>query len=286
MLSWLKKANPSLQPPTLPGLLNPVDTDQENPVEKVVNEANSRKRKRGSYGTYDPETRANIAKLCIEICPHTAAKVSKEVGKQLNESAAWANSFLNRMTFVQRKGTKATWKQPVDFEVSKDGFHTRIQDAVREHVIPDNLILNWDQTGLPIVPVDTKGGWQRDQKGLAIFHVYSTRHTESVNTKLREANVIPVFLPASCTGELQPLDADGGINATLKEDLRQSFMTWYADREGHSHFRQSCGHLQTQLKMVEVTEDKWSSWLVILGTMLNAAGGEYRPKNDKFPTIL
>ncbi|KAI8502450.1 hypothetical protein Bbelb_200380 [Branchiostoma belcheri] len=44
---------------------------------------------------------------------------------------------------------------------------------------------------------------EKDQKGLAIFDVYSVL-SRPVIAKLREANVIPVFVPASCTGELQP----------------------------------------------------------------------------------
>ncbi|CAH1247839.1 Hypp8025 [Branchiostoma lanceolatum] len=88
------RVNPSLQWPTFPGLPNPADT--ENPlltaaanreVEKVIREAASRKRKRGSYGQYTAEARAKIAKLCIEIGPTKAAeKMSEEVGRQLNES--------------------------------------------------------------------------------------------------------------------------------------------------------------------------------------------------------
>ncbi|CAH1248530.1 TIGD6 [Branchiostoma lanceolatum] len=35
------------------------------------------------------------------------------------------------------------------------------------------------------------------------------------------------FVPASCTGELQPLDSDGGLNNALKKDLTKSFMTYY-----------------------------------------------------------
>jgi len=414
MLSWLKKANPSLQPPTFPGLPNPADTDDPHltaavnkEVEKAMREAISRKRKRGSYGQYTPETRAKIAKLCIEIGPKKAAeKMSKEVGKQINESTArsikrsyekevkrqgtndiasfprknvgkplklgdldadvqkfirntrdnggvvnrclvmstakgivlqkdcsllsefggpieitqaWANSFLNRMNYVQRKGTKAARKLPTDYEETRDEFYARIQEAVRKHNIPADMIVNWDQTGVPIVPV---GGWtleeagsrqvavvgledkrqitalltislagellppqvlyqgkteachpnfpfpeewdvhhtpshwsteesmkryvdtiispymagqrerlglQENQKGLAIFDVYKAQRTESVLTKLQEANVIPVFVPASCTGELQPLDADGGLNDALKKDMKSSFMTYYAE---------------------------------------------------------
>ncbi|KAI8490636.1 hypothetical protein Bbelb_319040 [Branchiostoma belcheri] len=47
--------------------------------------------------------------------------------------------------------------------------------------------------------------------------------------KLKENHILPVYVPASCTGELQPLDADGGINDLLKRDLKTSFVKFYAD---------------------------------------------------------
>eukprot|EP00058_Branchiostoma_floridae_P025112 XP_002610602.1 hypothetical protein BRAFLDRAFT_65792 [Branchiostoma floridae] len=417
MLNWLKKVNPSLQRPTAPGLPNPEDT--ENPrataaanreVAKVIAEmaeAGSRKRKRGNYGTYTPEQRAKIAKLCISIGPQkTADRMSAEVSRQLNESTVryikdsfnrevkrrgtnsvdnlprqrngrplklgdldgelqqylrnlrhaggvvnrlmvmgaarglvidkdrskldeyggniiitkqWANSFLRRMKFVKRKGTKAARKVPEDFELIREQFYQRIEAAIRDNNIPDEMVCNWDQTGVNIVPVSdwtleeegtkqvpitgledkrqitlllttslsgqllppqalyqgktdachpkfkfpeewdifhTESHWSNgpsmlryadrvlipymedqrsqlglapDHPGLAIFDVFKAHRNPALLEKLKEANIIPVFVPASCTGQLQPLDADGGINDMLKRDLTQSFVSFYGD---------------------------------------------------------
>jgi hypothetical protein len=38
------------------------------------------------------------------------------------------------------------------------------------------------------------------------------------------------FVPANCTSELQPLDADGGVNGALKTALREKFTHWYAQK--------------------------------------------------------
>ena len=35
------------------------------------------------------------------------------------------------------------------------------------------------------------------------------------------------FVPASCTGELQPLDLSG--NDTFKQSVKNAFQSWYAD---------------------------------------------------------
>ena len=37
-----------------------------------------------------------------------------------------------------------------------------------------------------------------------------------------------MFVPASCTGELQPLDVCG--NRMVKDGLRKQFVSWYADK--------------------------------------------------------
>eukprot|EP00058_Branchiostoma_floridae_P022909 XP_002608399.1 hypothetical protein BRAFLDRAFT_95409 [Branchiostoma floridae] len=154
MLSWLKKANPSLQrptpspgrpnpvdktspskqrpkpspelsdavdtenltlePPTFPGLPNPLDTEDpwltaaaNREVEKALTEFYSRKRKRTSYGKYTPETRAKIARLAMEIgAQKTAVQMSEEVGKQLSESTVRSirKSYEKE---VKRQGTDA-----------------------------------------------------------------------------------------------------------------------------------------------------------------------------------
>ncbi|CAH1233369.1 Hypp701 [Branchiostoma lanceolatum] len=69
-------------------------------------------------------------------------------------------------------------------------------------------------------------GLDNDQSGLAIFDVYKA-HTRSAG-KAKAVNIKPVFVPASCTCELQPLDSDGCVNDALKKDLTQSVTDFYA----------------------------------------------------------
>ncbi|CAH1248542.1 Hypp8223 [Branchiostoma lanceolatum] len=143
---------------------------------------------------------------------------------------------------------------PADFEESRDSFHERIKEAVAQHNILDDMVVNFDQTGVPTVPV---GEWTLEEAGERQVSIVgledkrqitggqeadhrpphhqpgrtanpSTAHrTESVLAKLREAKVIPMLVPASYTGE--PLDSDGGLNDALRKDLTKSFMTYYAD---------------------------------------------------------
>lgn len=53
-----------------------------------------------------------------------------------------------------------------------------------------------------------------DQPVLAIFDIFAAHHYASVLEKLQSNNIHQIFVPASCTGELQPLDV--GVNDRLK----------------------------------------------------------------------
>ena len=44
---------------------------------------------------------------------------------------------------------------------------------------------------------------------------------------MRANNIRLVYIPAGCTGELQPLDLT--INKAYKAELKSAFITWYSD---------------------------------------------------------
>ena len=66
-----------------------------------------------------------------------------------------------------------------------------------------------------------------DQPALALFYVFAAHHCQSVLEKLKPNNIQQVFIPAGCTGELQPLDV--GINDQFRGLLKQEFSRWYAN---------------------------------------------------------
>ena len=70
----------------------------------------------------------------------------QEFGGHINLNVHWAQSFLSRMNFVQRKGTTAKSKlTPTDFKKKKD-FLNDIFTIAQMEEIPAELIMNWDQT--------------------------------------------------------------------------------------------------------------------------------------------
>lgn len=73
---------------------------------------------------------------------------------QLNRH--WAYALLKRMKFFQRRATTAKSKHvPVDFAQLKKWFISDVVATVTTEEIPAELILNWEQTGIKIVPSST-----------------------------------------------------------------------------------------------------------------------------------
>ena len=66
-----------------------------------------------------------------------------------------------------------------------------------------------------------------DQPALVLFDVFAAHRCDSVLAKLKSHNIHQVFVPAGCTGELQPLDV--GFNQEFKELMKNSFSRWYAE---------------------------------------------------------
>ena len=75
----------------------------------------------------------------------------------------WAYSLLRRMKFVKRKVTTSKNKHScADLAQLKEQFLSDVVTTVEMEEIPPELILNWDLTGIKIVPSNT---WTMDQQG-------------------------------------------------------------------------------------------------------------------------
>ena len=61
--------------------------------------------------------------------------------------------LLHRMNFVKRKATTANSKYAItDYDCVKKEFLEDVVATVEMEEIPPELVLNWDQTGIRIVP--------------------------------------------------------------------------------------------------------------------------------------
>ena len=101
-----------------------------------------------------------------------------EFGGYVQLNKQWANSLLRRMKFVQRKATTAKSKETEkDFAQLKTTFLTDVLSAVVMEEIPPELILNWDQTGIKIVPCST---WTMNQQGASRVEMVGTNDKRQI----------------------------------------------------------------------------------------------------------
>ena len=86
-----------------------------------------------------------------------------EFGGHIELNRHWAYHLLDRMKFVRRKATTSKSRYtPSDFAKLKQEFLDEVASTVTMEEIPPELILNWDQTGIHLVPA---GAWTMDQDG-------------------------------------------------------------------------------------------------------------------------
>ncbi len=86
-----------------------------------------------------------------------------ENGGHIALGRKWALSILERMRYVKRKGSTAKSKETLtDFTKRKEAFLKDIVDTVGMEDVPCELILNWDQTGIKLVP---SSNWTMELSG-------------------------------------------------------------------------------------------------------------------------
>ncbi|KAK6167121.1 hypothetical protein SNE40_021220 [Patella caerulea] len=66
------------------------------------------------------------------------------------------------------------------------------------------------------------------QRALVICDVFRAHRCASVIDALTNARIEHVFVPAGCTGELQPMDLS--VNGDFKKIMKDQFTEWYADQ--------------------------------------------------------
>jgi len=66
------------------------------------------------------------------------------------------------MRFVKRKGTNATKSLQSDFAEIQQIYVSKVEKFVRDHAIPDSLVMTFDQTWCHMVP---GGEWTMEERG-------------------------------------------------------------------------------------------------------------------------
>ena len=83
-------------------------------------------------------------------------------GGHIKLNRHWAYSLFKRINFVPRKPTTSKSKSSVkDFAKAKKEFLQEVVSTVEMEDIPPELIMNWDQNGIKMVPTTT---WTMERK--------------------------------------------------------------------------------------------------------------------------
>ncbi len=86
-----------------------------------------------------------------------------------------------------------------------------------------------DQIILPYVQdVRTSLELSPNFPAVVIFDVFAAHRCQSLLNCLLSNNIKYIFVPAGCTGELQPLDVT--VNDFFKKKQRSCFSSWYAKK--------------------------------------------------------
>ena len=118
-----------------------------------------------------------------------------QYGGHVNITRHWAYSLFHRMKFVQRKVTTSQSKfTPTNFAEVKQQFLDAIVETVEMEEVCPELILNWDQTGIRIVPSST---WTMAREGasrIEMIGIKDKRQITAVFCCTIQGDFLPVQL--------------------------------------------------------------------------------------------
>ena len=83
-------------------------------------------------------------------------------GGPIDITKSWAKSLLTRMGYVKRKACSTAKVESLSFEELKEQFLLDIKVVVEMEDVPADLTMNWDHTGINIVP---SCPWTMEEKG-------------------------------------------------------------------------------------------------------------------------
>ena len=83
-------------------------------------------------------------------------------GGPIKLTKSWGKNLLNRMGFVKRRASTSAKVSLSNLNDLKAQFLFDIRINIRMDEIPDQLIINWDQTAINYVP---SGSWTMEKSG-------------------------------------------------------------------------------------------------------------------------
>ena len=108
----------------------------------------------------------SVTTAIVSVARGILMKVSRsmlsEYGGPATLTKAWAQSLLQNMGFVKRQGTTKCKISVENFESLRDEYLDNFSTTVLLEDIPPDMVLNWDQTGINIIP---SRSWTMEKRG-------------------------------------------------------------------------------------------------------------------------
>ena len=112
-------------------------------------------------------------------------------GGHIDLTKSWAKSLLHRMGYSKRRGSHAGKVALPHLKEIQENFLADIQSEVVMNDIPSDLIFNWDQTALRLVPT---GQWTMHPAGAKVVPIANSDDKRQV-TAVLAATLTGEFLP-------------------------------------------------------------------------------------------
>lgn len=106
---------------------------------------------------------------------------------------------------------------PEDWAISHSPSHWSTEGTMIEYC--DSILA-------PYLESARKDSGRPNQRGLLILDVFAAHRTDAVKAQFNKLNLDFVYVPAGCTGDLQPLDL--AVNDEYKKLLKARFINYYA----------------------------------------------------------
>ena len=106
----------------------------------------------------------------------------------------WAKSLLKRMDFTKRKATTKSNPPTGDLVEIKRSFLAEVLETVEFNDIPPELIFNWDQTGINLVPTALWTMDKIEKKRIAIEDHQDKRQITAVMCGSLVRELLPIQL--------------------------------------------------------------------------------------------
>ena len=116
----------------------------------------------------------------------------QEHGGHIALTRGWALSLMKRMGLVKRRGsTQAKKSSSAEYQHLRSTYLRQISGIVAVHKIPQEMVVNWDQSGINIVPLSN---WTMEQEGASRIEIVG----------LNDKRQITMTFAASLSGDFLP----------------------------------------------------------------------------------